>query len=768
MTKNKLIRQYDNFDYNEEFIPSYNIFNVNTNRFIGIGTTKPKHHLSVTNNLNIKGNLIVTGNLFYNNNSLQYDKNYIHLLYKNKSNDVKIGRLIYSSPDSKYIDYNFYKKNNSLYINNFDDRPNTVLTYKSKLYTFNNISNEINEISIDLIISDTIFITHIYIYETTQSNLLNTLNNLTINYIGTTYIKDSYKLNNPIKLTPYIKNSLNLKNITSSTSVSIQFIGNYDFTAGNLWHNNNTSIYTLKNVSILSNTNYNNKLYVNGNSIVNNNFTTNILKTNIFTNTANLKLNGLLNTTNITSDKLTINTDKITFGNSVSEHFATLGENNSITTYGDLYSNNLYINSNINIENIVTHNSKISLSNNINLHDFININNHNTHFYYNTIISNKSNYISHNLNNNTLLVDGDTLIKHNLNTKYINYNKFELNDNYINTNINTLYISGLTHTGHFTKVNDILTETFISPNINLIPSIQQSNKPGTIYYDSTTNEFNAHTKKNIITFNISNTLNDYNNFILSQNNTVLEIKNFKNDTFSTTYLNTTQLDSHKTNTDTFKIPIVDTPTHNYLHDNLIGTITFNTNSNEKFNIHDGMKWNTIAFKTDFTNLDEKYTITPAINFIKNSEQFIPIIPQNLKYSITNLNGSIVSKQSYNLELDEQFGVVINNNIIGIGTYFYIVHNITSLNNIFNVTLTEQSEFEDDNYQFVHIHKTNTGTNATSNLPLVGLKTYLDNNKDKTFHILNNKIYVEGVDTHIRIKNTTLIAYDKYSAYIYYE
>ena len=181
-----------------------------------------------------------------------------------------------------------------------------------------------------------------------------------------------------------------------------------------------------------------------------------------------------------------------------------------------------------------------------------------------------------------------------------------------------------------------------------------------------------------------------------------------------------------------------------------------------------MKWNTIAFKTDFTNLDEKYTITPAINFIKNSEQFIPIIPQNLKYSITNLNGSIVSKQSYNLELDEQFGVVINNNIIGIGTYFYIVHNITSLNNIFNVTLTEQSEFEDDNYQFVHIHKTNTGTNATSNLPLVGLKTYLDNNKDKTFHILNNKIYVDGVDTHIRIKNTTLIAYDKYSAYIYYE
>lgn len=788
MTNNQLIRQYDNFDYNSEFIPTYNIFNTNTDRFVGIGTNIPKHHLSVTNNLNIKGNIIVTGNLLYNNNSsIQYDTNYIHLLYKNKSNEVKIGRLIYSSPDSKYSDYNFYKKNDSLYINKFDDRPNTILTYKSNLYSFNNISSSIN---IDLIVSDIIFITHIYIYEKTNdvsdSILLTTLNDLTVNGINTTYINNSYKLEEKIKLTPYIKHNLTLANISSSNNIFIQFIGNYDFTAGNLWNNTNTTIHTSKNVSIFSNQNYNNKLYVNGSSIVNNNFTTNILKTNIFKNTANLDLNGLLNTTNITSDKLIINTNKITFGNSISQHFVTLGDSNSITNDGDLYSNDLYINSNINLENIVTNHSKISLSNNINLHDFININNINTHFYYNTIISNKSNYLSHNLDNNSLLVDGNTFIAQNLNAKYINYNKFELNDNYINSNINSLYVSGLTHTGVFTKVNDILTETFISPNINLIPSQQKSNKPGTIYYDSNTNKFKAHIKNNVITFNVSNAQEiNYSNFILSQNSSVLEIKNLKNDILSTTHLDTTHLESHKTETNTFKIPVVDIHPNDYFYSDLIGTISFNTNSNEKFNIHDGTKWNTIAFEQDFTTLADNYTIIPNINFVKNNEQFIPTIPQNLKYNISQSNGnyynsdeldnnrmSIISKNTYNLNLDDNFGIAINNNIIGIGTNFYIAQNISILDNIYQATLTEESDFEDDNYQFVHITRQDSSlTNANANDPTDLLKTYLDNQKTKSFHILNNKIFLDNQgnnNTYIKIKNKTLIANNKYSAYVYYE
>ena len=45
--------------------------------------------------------------------------------------------------------------------------------------------------------------------------------------------------------------------------------------------------------------------------------------------------------------------NKITFGNSTSEHFATLGPSNSITSKGDLNSENLNINSNMNLQNVV-------------------------------------------------------------------------------------------------------------------------------------------------------------------------------------------------------------------------------------------------------------------------------------------------------------------------------------------------------------------------------------------------------------------------------
>ena len=794
MTYNELIRQYDNFDYDSEFIPNYNIFNINSNRFVGIGTNIPKHHLSVTNNLNIQGNIIVTGNLYYNNNSsIQYNDNFIHLLYKNKSNNIQIGPLIYSSPDSKYSNYNFYKKDDCLYVNTFDDRPNTIITYKSDIYSFDNTATSA---VIDLIVSEEIFITSIYIYEKDTSVVIPTYNTLTLNTINTTVINDTYKLDQTIKLLPFVKNTLTLQNISNSSSSDtyIQFIGNYDFTAGSFWHNTNNDIHTLKNVSILSNSNYNNKLYVNGNSIINKNFTTNILKTNLLENSTNLKVNGFLNTSNIISDNLLINTNKLVIGNSSSEHFVTLGDSNSVSIDGNLNSTDLHINSNINLQNINTNDSKIVLSNNINLHDFITINNTSTQFLYNTIISTKPNYLSHNLDNNSLLVDGNVYVTENLNTNHINYNKLQLNDSYINSNINSLYVEGLTHTGVFTKVNDVLTETFISHNINLIPSIQKINNPGTIYYDTSTNTFKGHTKNNVVTFNYSNSPElDYSNFKISDDESILEVKNFKNDLLSTTHLETTHLESHKTFTDTLKLPVEGTSTNNY--SDLCGTITFNTNSNEKLNIHDGEKWNIISFEQDFLSLTDTYTIIPNINLIKNTEQFIPTIPQNLKYNISQSDGSyynsditnsnqitIMSKNTYNLNLDEDFGISINNNIIGIGTNFYIANNINIFenpnnteNNIYEAILTEQSEYEDINYQFVHIEKIDNSQNANAiaNNPQTDLQTYLNNEKNKNFHILNNRIHLNSgsnnyTDTHIKLKEKKLIANNKYSAYLYYE
>ena len=125
----------------------------------------------------------------------------------------------------------------------------------------------------------------------------------------------------------------------------------------------------------------------------------------------------------------------------------------------------------------------------------------------------------------------------------------------------------------------------------------------------------------------------------------------------------------------------------------MGTISFNINSDEKFSVYDGEKWNTLAFQNTFNDITTKYSIKPNINLIKNTEQFIPTIPQNLKYNISQSDGSyynsdnsdnnrisIISNEHYKLTLDEDFGIAIHNNVIGIGSNYYIANNCNVINN----------------------------------------------------------------------------------------
>lgn len=742
MTSNQLIRNYDNFNYNSEFIPNYNIFNVNLNNYIGIGTNIPNHHLTVTNNINIKGNLIINDKFFLNKNTSNetniYDDKFIHILYKNNSNNLKIGKLIYSSPDSKYNDYNFYQKNDNLYINTNDERPNTILTYKSSIYEHNNGTNTL---TIELLISHKIYITHLYIYDSSNS-IPNNLTDLTINNISTTFNNNIYILNQNIELIPY-KNTLTITS-SSTTTKYIQLIGNYDFSTGNLWHNTNTNVHTTKNISILSNNSYNNKLYVNGDGLINRNYNSDIINTNIFTNSANLDLDGVLVTKNIVSNKLIIDTPKISFGNNNSTHLATIGNDTFISNNGDLHVQDLTVNSNINLTNLNSaYNEKLSLSNNININNFINLNNLNTQFYHNTVISNKSTYDSYDFTNNTLLVDGNTLINGNLKYNNITYENYNLNGTYINANINSIYISGLAHTGAFTKANHVTTNTFVSPNINLLPSIQKTNIPGTIFYDNSTNLFNTHISNNIIQFNLATSQQpDNSNFVLSQNENILEVKNLNTGLLDVTDLHSTHLDSDATYTKTVKLPLHNNPPDNYNYNDLIGSMKFNT-TNENFEIHDGEKWNTLQFENDFNipltnSLAPVYSVLPNINLIKNPEQFIPIIPQNFKYNITQTDGSYFNSDNtdtnritinhmnenkrYNLNRDDTFGIAINNNVIGIGTNFYITSNINIIanettegtvtgetsqisqdTNTYQATFIHQNDYEDINSVFVNIN-----------------------------------------------------------------
>ena len=63
---NNLITNYQQFRFNDEFIPSVNIFNVNTDTHVGIGTHNPKEKLHITNSNDIQGNIIISGNLLFN------------------------------------------------------------------------------------------------------------------------------------------------------------------------------------------------------------------------------------------------------------------------------------------------------------------------------------------------------------------------------------------------------------------------------------------------------------------------------------------------------------------------------------------------------------------------------------------------------------------------------------------------------------------------------------------------------------------------------
>ena len=104
MERNTLITNYKHFNYNSEFVPNYNVFNVNSSNYIGIGTYKPKYELDIHDSFSVKGNLIISGNMIFNKNTTYNDANAIHVLYKNSTDDaIKIGKLTYYSPDYNYV-----------------------------------------------------------------------------------------------------------------------------------------------------------------------------------------------------------------------------------------------------------------------------------------------------------------------------------------------------------------------------------------------------------------------------------------------------------------------------------------------------------------------------------------------------------------------------------------------------------------------------------------------------------------------------------------
>ena len=786
---NNLITDYQQFNFNNEFIPSVNIFNVNTDTRVGIGTHNPKEKLQITNSIDIQGNIIISGNLLFNKPTATYDNNFIHILYKNtKDNQINIGKLTYSSPDTKSVNYKWYKNNNNeLYINTNDNRPNTKLEFKSSHYSI----AQATSYTIDLISHSKVYITHLYIYNTSDKSIITNQTGITVNSISTTYTNNYYRLTNPIVLEANIKTTLQIASLTDSIDKTIQFIGNYDYEAGSFWFNNSSNTYINKDISINSTDNFNKQLYVNGDTevkndlIVEGNVNTNTFKnTNTLTVVENLNVNSIQSTTN-----LIINSSDVSFGKYNNNNLCSIGDYSYITAQGDLYTRDLTVTQNMNTSQIyhTTNNSFIKMDNNINIgYDFysnsqisstnysdapanpqtlLNINEEKINIYSKTIISDNSNVPS-NTNGDSLHIVGNVNIDGFLNTNQLNYTNFTFKSSYDEITCDYIKSTGLTHLGYYTTTPTIQTKSIDTANL-YFDSTNENNNVGSIYFNKSTDSFHSKTNVDFKLATSSSSSSSSNTFTYS-NNIVYASQTNTNKLISqrieSTYLNTKKVD-----TTYLKLPYSHTLLNNYIYSDMLGTLQFNKHSNNKYQIHNGTNWNTLLFDT-FNDSTKKYKFEVKTTPIITNSQLKQTIPFNFHYNLNigttaPTSGSRYTLTQINYPRNDRY-LLDTTNQLKVGSNTFIISDAIDNGLNYTCTLTKTEGF---NELYVHITETidtvHTGQFVTNTTLLTN---YINN---KVFNILSNKLYYNNsgtlIDTNIRIKKKRQIASNKYEAYLVY-
>ena len=790
---NNLITDYQQFNFNNEFIPSVNIFNVNTDTRVGIGTHNPKEKLQITNSIDIQGNIIISGNLLFNKPTATYDNNFIHILYKNtKDNQINIGKLTYSSPDTKSVNYKWYKNNNNeLYINTNDNRPNTKLEFKSSHYSI----AQATSYTIDLISHSKVYITHLYIYNTSDKSIITNQTGITVNSISTTYTNNYYRLTNPIVLEANIKTTLQIASLTDSIDKTIQFIGNYDYEAGSFWFNNSSNTYINKDISINSTDNFNKQLYVNGDTevkndlIVEGNVNTNTFKnTNTLTVAENLNVNSIQSTTN-----LIINSSDVSFGKYNNNNLCSIGDYSYITAQGDLYTRDLTVTQNMNTSQIyhTTNNSFIKMDNNINIgYDFysnsqisstnysdapanpqtlLNINEEKINIYSKTIISDNSN-VPFNTNGDSLHIVGNVNIDGFLNTNQLNYTNFTFKSSYDEITCDYIKSTGLTHLGYYTTTPTIQTKSIDTANL-YFDSTNENNNVGSIYFNKSTDSFHSKTNVDFKLATSSSSSSSSNTFTYS-NNIVYASQTNTNKLISqrieSTYLNTKKVD-----TTYLKLPYSHTLLNNYIYSDMLGTLQFNKQSGNKYQLHNGTNWDTLLFDS-FNDSTKKYKFevqtTPKIN----SSQINNVIPFNFHYNLnigysTPTNGNRYVLTQINYPRNDRYLLDTNNQLqVGIGTF--ILENPIDNGMNYSAKLTSISTLNNLYMKIIDLGSSSSENIHTSNYSGSNLSSYINysSNGNRIFKIFSNKISYSSGDTKIRIKNKKKIGPTEYLAEIVYE
>lgn len=764
----QLITNYKNFNYNSDFIPKYNVFNINTETIygnVGINSYKPKNIFECNDESFFEGNLNINDNIYFNTNIS--NNNFVNVLFYNKIiQKIDIGILKYSSPN-KPIQLDWKITNDSLILEPLDNKINTKIFYESSNYICKS-SNFVTQI----ISKSIIFIKYISIYnlhnnQDYKENIILKINNQNYNTINN--LNGIYKLNIDFKLEKDLFYNFSIEGLQEN--VFIKIIGTYDYDAGSYWYNNlNSSKYINRKVKIKNNINNPYDLYIDGNGYVKNNLFSNKIKTNRLVNKGILQINGLLYTNTLQSNKnLDLECNNIYINSDSNENYLSILGNSKISDTGDLETNELFITNNLKLKQIEKINSfnTIDFSNSNllikskyyedNIIDSNNIvgnpnlnktllsinNNNNIHFNSKVIITNKSQI--NNLNKNfDLYIDN-----FDINCESINYKNLYSTSTILNTDVKinnikkvkskTIY-NDFSNLGYYGNIKNIKCNKLESDYLNFLDKhyININIKEGTIYFAN--NKFYTSYKNNIIY-----PLKHYNESENINNSNILSL--------NTNTLNTQQFNSNELNTDiincqSIKLPLVD-KTSNFINSN-VGLLK---ETNNKLTISDGYNNNELLFN----EIDGYYILEYRYNKIKLDSQLTNIlINPNILYNIKIENNKMIINQE-NVTFDDpnynNTFFIKNNKIITNNNFntFITIFNLEKIgNDIFRCDFKFDKQFDSktlidisfNKYDFtnklykISILPNNTNHMITTSLPLA---TNTDLPKDK-YKINNFQIY----------------------------
>lgn len=714
--------------YNSDFIPQYNIFNINNSSIrgnVGINNYYPKSLIDINGPISIKNNLIISNSLYYNNNVTNIQDDGVYILNK-LNNKINISKLKVNNQDdnNKWV-----IENNKLILKLETINNNSIIQYKSDIY---NIAND----KITLLINKNIIITHILLFSNniSISKIQKEFNQSIVFESIVTEIDNNqntklYEISQPLLLSDYL-NIINVLDTNSNLlNSTVQFFGKYNEEKGSLWLSNDNNRYINKNVSIFSNNIHNYELYIKGN-VLSNNIESDYLSSYNVNIVNNINVLNTLNTSYIEITKnLNLNSIKLNIGNNDNINNHNIGNTNISNTGIFNLKEDLTLKNNLNINTNIFHNisnSKLSL-NTIDLSYTLYSNYEKEQNLINSISPSHNTSIL-NISNNKTKINCKT---------YFSNKEISVDDNFKNTyNLGIFYNTTITGIINSDK-NRITYKGYLnddsSINYNNINIYQNINIDELNTYEANINKLQTNNIKfkynNNLNYNIlgSISINSLNKLVGNNNNSFL---------FDMISSNTGNiLDSLFINT--IKLPNISNVYNNYSYNNnTIGLLRFN---NTHFELNNGNQW----YKLNFDNLHTKFIkLTTKYTPIHVNHNFTMFANPDDYFNIVFIDTSKIRLTKTNIQDHKAFKIRFNKIYLNNNTRIqYTLNNIIqedSNNYIADIVFDKNI-----NYNYVHMEIL---TVLDDYIVLIKLSDYDNLYKIETNHSLysnENKIYIKN-------------------------